>query len=345
MTGAEQLAEDLSQLDQYAFTTDTRRLNLSQTFSLSQLLPVEFLGFLSTGQISFATPMAWFDQDFPGHYQRLIRQVSVSVVALVPPTRGIRAALSSSGISQVITSSNSAFSQVTLRRDPQTIAFTSPMNATGVFQVDLQPDMLLPFEGSGVATTWDFSLPQAANPFDFTSISDVLITIDYTALTDPGYHAQVIRGLNASLTRSADCVFSLARDFPDQWYALNNPDPAATARKTAFTLSGMNFPPGIDPASVATTQIAIRLSASSPLTPVPVTLSRGLATGTAVTDSGGIASTRRGADGWNPLTGTSPVGDWILSFDATADPVFAQGLLSDVLLIISWTGQAPAWPT
>ena len=51
---------------------------------------------------------------------------------------------------------------MTLRRDPQTIAFTSPMNATGVFQVDLQPDMLLPFEGSGVDTTWDFSLPPAS---------------------------------------------------------------------------------------------------------------------------------------------------------------------------------------
>ena len=118
MTGAEQLAEDLSQLDQYAFTTDTRRLNLSQTFSLAQLLPVEFLGFLRTGQISFATPMSWFDRDFPGHYQRLIRQVRVSVVALVPPARGIRATLSSSGISRVTTASNGTFSQVTLRRDP-----------------------------------------------------------------------------------------------------------------------------------------------------------------------------------------------------------------------------------
>ena len=345
MTGAEQLAEDLSQLDQYAFSTDTRRLNLSQTFSLSQLLPVEFIDFLSTGQISFATPMAWFDQDFPGHYQRLIRQVSVSLVALIPPTRGVRATLSSSGISQVITANNGTFSQVILRRDPSVIAFTSPMSATGVFQVDLQPEVILPFEGSGVATSWDFSLPPAANPFDFSSISDILITIDYTALTDPGYQAQVIRGLNATLTRSADCVFSLAQDFPDQWYALNNPNPAATTRETTFTLSGMNFPPGINPSSLATTQIAIRLSASSPLTPVPVTLSHGAATGTATTDSGGIASTRRSAGGWNPLTGTSPTGDWTLSFDATADSLFQQGLLSDVLLIISWTGQAPAWPT
>jgi hypothetical protein len=345
MTGAEQLAEDLSQLDQYAFSTDTRRLNLTQSFSLSQLLPVEFVDFLRTGLISFTTPIAWFDQDFPGHYQRLIRQVSVSVVALVPPSRGIRATLSASGISQVTAANDGTFSQVTLRRDPQTVAFTSPVSATGVFQVDLQPDMLLPFEGSGVATSWDFSLPPAANPFDFTSISDVLISIDYTALIDPGYQAQVIRALNANLTRSADCVFSLVQDFPDQWYALNNPGPPPAARDVTLAFGQMNFPAGISPGSLATTQIAVRLSASGPLAPVPVTLSRGAASGSATTDDGGIASTRRGAGGWNSLIGTSPVGDWTLSFDASADPLFAQGALADVLLIISWTGQARAWPT
>jgi hypothetical protein len=346
MTGAEQLAEDLAQLDNYAFSADTRRLNVSQTFSLSQLLPVEFIGFLSTGQLSFATPMAWFDQDFPGHYQRLIRQVSVSLVALVPPTRGIRATLSSSGISQVITaSSDGTFGPVTLRRDPSAISFTSPANATGVFQVDLQPNMLLPFEGSGVDTTWDFSLPPTANPFDFRSISDFLVTIDYTALADNGYQAQVIRSLNADLTRSADCVFSLTRDFPDQWYALNNPPPGQATASTVLTLTGANFPVNIAPASLASTQLAVQLSGSAPLTPVAVTLSHGSASGTAVTDVTGVVSTRRGAAAWDALTGSSPVGDWALSFDSTGSQLFQQGLLSDLLLIVSWTGQAPAWST
>jgi hypothetical protein len=349
MTGAEQLTQDLGQLDQYAFTSDTRLLNLSQTFSLSQLLPVEFLGFLSTGQLGFATPMAWFDQDFPGHYQRLIRQVSVTVVALVPPARGVRATLSSSGISQVIAANNGTFSQVTLLRDPQAVAFTSPVNATGVFATDLQPDMLLPFEGSGVATSWGLSLPPAANPFSFSSIADVLITIDYTALTDAGYQAQVIRGLNANLTRSADCAFSVSRDFPDQWYALINPPPGTASQPVTvtLTLAGQNFPAGIVPASLSTTQVAVQLAAAGPLVPVSVTLSHGGASGTALTDPGGIASTRRGAAGWSALTGTAsgPVGDWTLTFDAAGAQLLQQGVVSDLVLIVSWLGQAPSWPT
>ena len=44
--------------------------------------------------------------------------------------------------------------------------------------------MMLPFEGNGVDTTWSLSLPPAANPFDFSSITDVMLTIDYTALAD-----------------------------------------------------------------------------------------------------------------------------------------------------------------
>ena len=65
LTGAERLAQDLAKLDEYAFSTDTRRLNMSQTFSLAQLAPMEFLDFRATGQIGFATPSALFDAGFP----------------------------------------------------------------------------------------------------------------------------------------------------------------------------------------------------------------------------------------------------------------------------------------
>ena len=42
---------------------------------------------------------------------------------------------------------------------PEVIAFTSPVNATGVFDVDLQPDMLLPFEATGVRHDLDARAP------------------------------------------------------------------------------------------------------------------------------------------------------------------------------------------
>lgn len=353
MTGAERLDEDLLQLDQYAFSTDERRLNLAQTFSLAQLMPIDFLGFRRTGQLSFATPMSWFDQDFPGHYQRLIRQVHLSLVALVPPDRGIRASLSNSGISRVTTpDAFGSFTDVVLRRAPGVVSVTSPLNATGVFELDLQPEMLLPFEGGGVDTQWQFTLPRAANPFDFSSIADVLLRIDYTALADADYGTLVMRKLNAHLDRSSDCVFSLARDFPDQWYELNNPGPGAS-RSTTLTLAPGDFPMNLQ--GLVTTQIALGLSTtgSGALPAVQISLNRttrsapagGVSVGgVASTDSSGIASTRRGAPAWLSLTGMDPTGKWQLSLDATADPLFTDGQLEDLLLIVSWQGQSPAWP-
>jgi hypothetical protein len=40
--------------------------------------------------------------------------------------------------------------------------------------------MLLPFEGLGVDTTWEFRLLKRAYAFDFRTIADVLVTLEYT---------------------------------------------------------------------------------------------------------------------------------------------------------------------
>jgi hypothetical protein len=284
--------------------------------------------------------MSLFDADFPGHYLRLIRQVRTSLVALVAADRGIRATLYSNGISRVTTGADGTFQDVVVRSDPGVVALTSPINASGVFELDAQSDMLLPFEGSGVDTTWEFQLPPAANPMDFSSIVDLLVTIDYTAAYDDAYRGQVVTRLNTNRDRGADCVFSLARDFPDQWYDLNNPaDPAS--RSVTIPLRDLDFPLGI--ADLATAAIAVRLSSNATVPDTAISLSCGATGGTAMATNG-IASTRRGnAAAWTGLIGTSPAGNWQLSFGSDAGALFDSGQLDDILLIVSWTGQAPAW--
>lgn len=342
LTGAERLSEDLATLDQYAFSTDQRRLNISQTFSLAQLLPVEFLDFRQTGQISFGTPMSWFDADFPGCYLRLIRQVRLSVVALVPPSRGIRATLTTSGVSRVISAAATGFTEVILQRDPGTIAVTLPANATGVFDTDLQPQMLLPFEGSGVDTTWSLSLPRAANPFDFSSIMDVLLTVDYTALLDYDYRDLTIRALNADRTRGGDCLFSLATAFPDQWYQLSNPADVTVPRTVTIALRTADFPAAIEGIQASAISLQLVGSGGAALPSGTVTLAHNAETGTANIDAAGLAGTRRGAAGWVALFG-DPTGDWQLTLDTTLGGLIDSGTVTDVVLDITWAGQAPLW--
>ena len=166
ITGSARLLQDIFQLDQHAFDTNQRKLQLTENFSLARLVPFEFQQFRETGVLSFATPMSLFDQSYPGHYLRLIKRVRVSVIGLIPPTRGIRASLTSAGVSHVVTGGE-VFRRTEVRRPSEMIAFTSPSNETGLFE--LQPDskLLFPFETMGVDSNWEFLLPKASNPFNF----------------------------------------------------------------------------------------------------------------------------------------------------------------------------------
>jgi hypothetical protein len=42
-------------------------------------------------------------------------------------------------------------------------------------------------------------MPKAANPLDYRTIADVLITLEYTALQSSTYRQQVIQQLNAAI--------------------------------------------------------------------------------------------------------------------------------------------------
>ncbi|MGH9753407.1 MAG: Ig-like domain-containing protein, partial [Blastocatellia bacterium] len=117
LTGSVRLLQDITRLDQFAFETSRRKLQLAETFSLARLFPLEFQQFRESGRLPFATPMSLFDCGFPGHYLRLIKRVRVSIIGLIPPVRGVRATLISSGISRVVTGGD-VFQSVIVRRDP-----------------------------------------------------------------------------------------------------------------------------------------------------------------------------------------------------------------------------------
>ena len=62
----------------------------------------------------------------------------------------------------------------------------------------------------------------------------------------------------------------------------------------------------------------------------------------ATTDGTGLAGTRRGAADWANIT-SSPAGDWQITLDAAGGALINAGTVTDVLLDITWSGQAPLW--
>lgn len=350
LTGLARLLQDVEHLDQYAFDINRRKLNLSQTFSLAGLVPFEFERFRSTGVLPFSTPMRLFDAAFPGHYLRLVRQVRVSLIALVPPVQGIRATLTTAGLSRVVVK-NETFQTISIRRDPEQVALTSAASASGVFELDTQSEMLLPFESMGVDAGWEFQLPRAANPLDYDAIADVLVTIEYTALSDPDYRRQVIQ--NAGNTVSAERAYSFRSDFPDAWYELHNPV-AGTGPATTFTTLRSDYPPGLEGLRIQ--HVVLYLAPTREdvgeidvldlrLTPAGGAAGDPAPGGPARTTPDGTVSTRR-ANGtsWLDLQGVPPVGDWRVEFDRPLGAKLADGSIADIILVLTFGGRTPPWP-
>jgi hypothetical protein len=350
LTGSARLLQDIFRLDQHAFETDKRKLQLTRTLSLARLAPVEFQQFRETGAIVFATPMALFDRDFPGHYLRLVKRVRTSLIALVPPSEGIRATLSTAGASRVTTSGNGTFQTVVVSQGPQSVALSGAQNASGVFELDLQPEMLLPFEGLGVDTVWRLELPKAANPFDYRTIADVLLTIEYTALASPDYRQQVVAALPQ--TASADRPFSLRYQFADAWYDLHNPDQAAAPMVVRFTTRREDFPPNLDELRIehVVLYFARRAGQAVEVQNAQLLFTRQgdtNAVGGAASSIDGIISTRRGnAGAWQPMQTRDPVGTWELTLPNTTEMKnhFASDAFDDILFVLTYAGRTPAWP-
>jgi hypothetical protein len=350
LTGSVRLLQDITRLDQFAFDTNQRKLQLAETFSLARLFPLEFQQFRESGRLPFATPMSLFDRGFPGHYLRLIKRVRMSIIALIPPVQGVRATLITSGISRVVTGGD-VFQSIVVRREPELIAFTAPSNATGLLELEPESGMLLPFESMGVDTNWELQLPKAANPFDYRSIADVLFTVEYTALQDFSYRRRVIQQLEDTV--SAERVFSLRDQFADQWYALHNPNGAATPMAVNFSLMSKDFPPNVAELRIQQVLLAVTraegrifeiVSAQLMLTPEGETVPVG---GRVNGTTDGLISTRRGnASAWVPLIGRSPVGAWELTLPDTEEMKnrFKNGEIDDLLLVLTYAGSTPAWP-
>ncbi|SPB18558.1 hypothetical protein NOV72_05758 [Caballeronia novacaledonica] len=351
LTGSARLLQDIYRLDQYAFDTNKLKLQLSKTVSLALNAPTEFQRFRETGVMTFATPMLMFDRDFPGHYVRLIRRVRVSVVALIPPIDGIHATLSSAGVSRVVTGPD-IFQTVPVRRDPEQVALTSPMNASGVFDLDAQSSsMLMPFEGCGVDTNWELRMPKAANFFDYLTLADVLFTIDFTALPSSDYAQQVIQSLRQST--SGDRPFSFRNQFADQWYDLHNPAQTSTPMVVKFRTLLDDFPPNVDALRIQHLALCFARQ-DGKLFEVAVAGLRFVeegnvgAVGGAATTIDGIVSTRRGnAGSWISIVGRKPFGEWELSLPDTEEMRgrFATGDIEDILLVVTYSGRTRDWPS
>lgn len=350
LTGSARLLQDIFQLDQYAFQTDRLKEKRSKTISLVQLFPGESQRFRETGVLRFETPMTLFDQELPGEYLRLVKRMRVTVFALVPPTTGIRATLTADRHSRVVIGGD-LFQPIRIERGSNRMTITSPFPSP---EPEPESPMLQPFEGMGVDTRWEFRMPKAANPIDYSSIADILVTIDYTALFSANFYQQVIQTLDSEFM--ADRGYSFRHQFADAWYDLNNPELSNAPMRVAFNTKPEDFPSNLSEIRIRHVSLYFACDNAShfevPVSALLFTVQgSNAAVGGGAMSSDRVISTRSGsATSWvSAMIGESPFGDWELSFPDT--PAMRARFdeksvdrIEDILFVITYSGSTPDWP-
>jgi len=102
-----------------------------------------------------------------------------------------------------------------------------------MFESNFRDERYLPFKGAGVISEWNLEFPTEARQFDYNSISDVIITIRYTAKdsNDSNFKIAVNTKIKDTIDESVKLLnnsgglfrlFSLKNDFVDEFHSIES---------------------------------------------------------------------------------------------------------------------------
>ena len=122
-----------------------------------------------------------YDDDYPGHYLRRIKSVSVSLPATLGPYEDIRATLTQTWNQTHLSATDNA--PLENMRVREQVALSTGLNDNGLFTLNFDTDeRYLPFEYTGAVSRWRLAFPNpAAQAAMLDSLSDVIVHVRYTA--------------------------------------------------------------------------------------------------------------------------------------------------------------------
>jgi hypothetical protein len=102
----------------------------------------------------------------------------------------------------------------------EAIATSGGVDDSGLFRLDFADERYLPFEFSGAVSRWRIELPPENNGFDFDSISDLVIKMNYTAREGGDALRRLVRERVAcKLPDDGVRFIDVRHDMPDVWRA------------------------------------------------------------------------------------------------------------------------------
>ncbi|MCF2490253.1 neuraminidase-like domain-containing protein [Dyadobacter sp. CY347] len=263
LLSGERLQFDLRRLEDAYMNENVREFELTKHISLALIDPWALQQLKVEGKCDFKLNETLFDLDFPGHYFRRIKAVSISIPCIAGPYTSVNATLRllsntvrinpsiTGGAYEKVGSNDNRFN--TNNISCKAIATSNAQNDSGMFELNFRDERYLPFEYAGAESDWQLELSGKSkdgnkvidfSSFDFQTISDVIIHLRYTS-RDGGdiLKDQVYKHLNSRLFTTQqeplqlfDKVISLKNDFPNAWFELQS------SAKTSFMLGAKDFP-------------------------------------------------------------------------------------------------------
>lgn len=245
---ADQLSHQIKVMEAYYLDNNKRSYELTRHVSLLNLDPVALNQLRATGKCVVEIPEVVFDMDYPGHYMRRIKGISVTVPCVVGPYTTVACKLTllsnryrrdstvdasnpapGTGYAEDFGNDNRFVYNV---GGLQSIATSQAQNDSGMFEFSFRDDRFLPFEGCGAVGVWSIELGSSKfHTYDPATISDIIFHVRYTArdggqtLRDAA-ETKVVDSLNAIISKSGGPSFTgiywpfdLRTDFSNAWYA------------------------------------------------------------------------------------------------------------------------------
>jgi hypothetical protein len=258
LQAGESLVHDLRRMQASYLEQNTRRLEISRYVSLAALDPQALLTLLEHGACDFDLPESLFDGDYPGHYQRRIQRMSVTVVYPNPgPFDNVKATLTmkhnsvriSADLASAYRRQGAADSRFVdeFGAVPQKIVLGNGQDDPGLFLnaiIDnISDPRYLPFEGAGAISSWHLELPAATNEIDLSRVADIMFHAHYTAIDGGDTFTQAVQADNAANAPTAGAiVLSAGGDFPAAWQDFLAPPAGGADQVLTVTVPTSKFP-------------------------------------------------------------------------------------------------------
>lgn len=238
LLSGEALYLDIKRMEMAYHDNNKRELELTRHISLRQLDPLALISLRITGSCTVTIPEWLFDRDCPGHYMRRVKTAGLSLLSVVGSFTSVNCTLSlqSSSVRVSPLLNGGVYARNTTQDDPrfvdyfagsQSIVTSAGTNDSRMFETNLRDERFLPFEGAGAVSAWTLTLPSQLRGFDYSTISDAVLHMRYTArdASDPLGSQAITELLSMFDTQGQSgqaLFFCLRYDFSTEWAAFVN---------------------------------------------------------------------------------------------------------------------------